>query len=106
MAGRPNEGLKIVPRKGFWNARFRWGDRDYDKSTGVRVESEAIPPIARTRAAEIYASVVSKPAAPRISTAGSRDLAKDVARWAASLKGLLDDDTIAGYVGYSESHWG
>lgn len=100
MGSKP-QGWRLVQRGKFWHVRFRHAGRRHFVSTGA-----TDPRKAEIEAARIYADTVSgrrgNAVASKLSTA-PLDVA--VAKWLATLEGILDDTTLATYQTTYVARW-
>lgn len=101
--GRPSQGWKLhwKPGRRCASVKFTHNGRAYELGTGEEDET-----LAKRRAAELYAGVVSGTiAGGRAKGVSARPLAPVTAAWIESLTTELDPKTADTYAGYCDGHF-
>jgi integrase len=102
--GRRPEGFKVSARGGGWYyVRFTHQGREHFVSTG-----ETDPRAAHDAAAQIYADTVAGKARTAKTARGrsKEPLATLIAKWIASITGVLDERTVETYAtSYAQNKW-
>ncbi len=100
--GRPSQGWKLSRKPGrrCYSVKFRHDGRDYELGTGEEDES-----LAKRRAAELYAGVVTGTVTGSTRRDGSRPLAPVTVSWIESLTAELDPRTVDAYADYCDKHF-